>query len=175
MDAGSLETITVINRMDLRLSQKIGELAVLLPDTQPEPLEVKLSGLMKRAEDLVVESFSGEGEVDRTKHSGPRQAIFETPEVSILCADYRIRKLRLFGYNPNGKYSPSLNAMWSWIDQAGTNRNYMEYVSEKMLRPDNAAYNPDAAVILNLLEQSVDVYSRAKASGQLVYSAITPH
>ena len=174
MNAGSHETIAIINRMDLKLPQKLGELAALLPDTQPESLEVKLSYLMERAEDFAVESLSDEGEAGKTKHSSSRQAIFETPEVSVLCADYRIRKLRLFGYRPSELYSPSLNATWSWIDQAGTNRNYTEYVSEKMFRPDNAAYNPDAAGILDLLEQSVDVYSQAKASGRLVYSTITP-
>jgi hypothetical protein len=174
MDAGAREIIAIINRMDLKLPQKLGELAALLPDAQPEPLELRLSGLMRRAEDLAVQSHSDEGEVDKTKHPSSRQAIFEAPEVSILCADYRIRRLRLFGYSPNGGYSPSLNATWSWIDQAGTHQNYTEYVSEKMFRPDNAAYNPNAAGSLSLLEQSVDVYSRARTSGLSVHSTLRP-
>jgi hypothetical protein len=174
MDAGAPETIAIINRMDLKLPQKLGELAALLSETQPEPPEARLSNLMQRAEDIASKFLLGEGEVDKTKHPSSRQANFETPKVSILCADYRIRRLKLFGYNPDEKYSPSLNATWSWINQAGMHQSYMEYVSEKMFRPDNATYNPNAAGLLSLLEQSVDIYSRAKASGLSVYSTLTP-
>src|SRR6266404_8506365 len=114
MDPGNSEALATINRVDLKLSQKLGELTTSLPSKSPEFLNARLDNLISAVAFFAEKHQQGlasVAEIGETKSPARRQAIFEAPEVSVLCADDEVRKLKLLGYRPRTVYSPSLNAV----------------------------------------------------------------